>query len=504
MRFRILVGFVILAGFALAFAATRGRTLPLGIHTLHADDPSLRRVQALGAQYVVQVFAWDEIEPTRDEFHWEYTDWLLRAADFYNLRVIARLDKPPQWAASVSAGLSAPPRNLNDYGDFVAAVASRYQGRLAGYIIWNEPNLAREWGNLPPDPVAYAGLLGTAASRIRQFDPHTPIVSAGLAPTNETSDRGMDDRAFLSAMYSAGARDSFDVLGAHPYAFQYPPDDLRGAHRGLNLARLEDLRDIMVANGDAAKPVWVTEFGYTTQSPPDSPQLGVTQSQQAEYTARAYELLRSGYDWVQLFTVWNLAQGLAAGDEQAGYSLTSVDGSPRPVYAAIQDMQKQSSVAALGQSISQLVNSPPLQSDYSILARDAVVHLGDSEYPAPWVPLYGDRNPSADWQGEFYLRSADLQGKRRTANWKLTLELMQVNDFDSRVLINGQAVQPAYLPTADFTSIWVSARFQVPAAVLQVGRNVVALHDGKLFPAFQQLGFTWDDFQVRNVTLSAP
>ena len=117
MRVRILIGLLILGGIVLAYALTRERTLPLGIHTLHADDPVLRQVRSLGAQYVVQVFAWDEIEPTRDEFHWEYTDWLLRAADYYHLRVIARLDKPPAWAArppprSRTRCLSAAPQHF--------------------------------------------------------------------------------------------------------------------------------------------------------------------------------------------------------------------------------------------------------------------------------------------------------------------------------------------------------------------------------------------------------
>ena len=76
-----------LALLALAWS-TRGRALPLSIHTLHADDAELQQIRDLGATSVVQVFSWSEIEPTRGEFHWEYTDWLMRAAAYYHLRVI--------------------------------------------------------------------------------------------------------------------------------------------------------------------------------------------------------------------------------------------------------------------------------------------------------------------------------------------------------------------------------------------------------------------------------
>ncbi len=521
----VLPGLFIVLG--AAYLITRGRTLSLGVHTLHPQDQELQRAGDLGAGYIVQVFAWSEIEPSPGEFHWEYTDWMLRAADYYNLRIVARLDKPPAWAASSSSGLSAPPKSIDDYAAFVAQVAARYRGHIAGYIVWNEPNLAREWGNRRPDPAAYTALLQAASSQIRSIDPAARVLSAGLAPTNEHSDAALDDRGYLRAMYAARARGAFDILATHPYAFANPPDDPRGAHGGLNFARLQDLRDIMVENGDAGKPVWITEFGYTTAPPPGSADLLVTEDQQAQYLARAFEIARERWDWVHVFTIWNLADattlqgndaaprgqqgatvpGNSAADDasdQAGYSLARTDGSLKPAYTAVRALSKESPIAAIAGTIDRAITPHPPSSEFPVLARDSIVHLGDSEYGLPWVPLYLNRNPSTDWEGEFYLREADLQGARRGQAWTLTMELMQVNDFDSRVLVNDQPTRPAYLPTEDFTGIWVTAQFQIPASVLRVGGNVVALQDGRLFPAFQQLGFTWDDFQVRNVVLRAP
>jgi hypothetical protein len=502
MRTRLILGIGILAVVIASVWLTRGRALPLGIHTLHADDSDLQQIRGLGATSVIQVFSWSEIEPTRGEFHWEYTDWLVRAAEYYHLRVVARLDQAPRWAANASGALDAPPTHLNDYGDFVAQVAARYRGRIAAYIIWNEPNLAREWGNQPPDPAAYVALLKTASARLRAIDPHARVVSAGLAPTNDQGASAMDDRAYLRAMYAAGARDAFDILGAHPYSFANPPDDPRGAHGGLNFLRLQDLRDTMVANGDAAKPIWITEFGYPTDAPAGAAPLRVSEDDQARWLVRAYELARTQMPYVDLFTLWNLTRQSPAADEQAGYSLIHADGTPKPAYVQVRAMQKESPAATVAASVSSWFAAPPARSTFTVLARDAIVHLGDSEYPLPWVPLYLTKNPSTTWTGEFYLTPTDLSS--RGAPWSLTMELMQVNDFDTRVLVNDQPVDPPYLPTEDFTSIWVSAQFQVPANVLRVGRNTVTLRDGKLFPAFQQLGYTWDDFQVRNVILKRP
>lgn len=484
----------------LAFWATRGRTLPLALHVLRADDASLQQIRDLQGQYVVQVFAWSEIEPTRGEFHWEYSDWLVRAAEYYGLRIVARLDKPPQWAAPASTALNTPPKRLEDYSDFVARVAERYRGRIAAYVIWNEPNLAREWGNQPPDPAAYTQLLKLASAQLRAVDPKALILSAGLAPTNEHGPQAMDDRDFLRGMYLAGALHIFDILAAHPYPFAHSPDDPHSAHTGLNFARLYDVRDVMLANGDSS-PIWITEFGYPTDVPGDD---WLDERKQADWLPRAYTIARDQMPFIELFTVWNLTRESPLADEQASYSLVRPDGSLRPAYVTVRTMEKESPAANAVAHLAPFFSRATPRSTFPVLAQDAIVHLGDSEYPSPWVPLYQTRNPSVEWTGEFYLRSVDFSNTPRQAPWRLTMELMQVNDFDTRVLVNDQPVAPAYLPTEDFTSAWVTAQFQVAGEQLHVGRNTVTLRDGKLFPAFQQLGYTWDDFQARNVVLLKP
>ena len=479
-------------------ASATERALPLGIHTLSADDAALHQVHDIGAQYVVQVFAWREIEPTRGEFHWEYTDWLLRAADYYHLRVIARLDQTPDWAAKGSTALNAPPEDDGDYGDFVAAVAERYRGRIPAYIIWNEPNLAREWGNRPPDPAAYAALLKLAAARVRAADPAASVLSAGLASTNENDGLAMDDRVFLRALYAAGGGASFDILAAHPYPFAHPPEDARGTDAGLNFNRIQDWRDIMVANGDADKPIWITEFGYPTETPPNQTALRVSEPDQARWTVEAYEMARQEMPYVQLFTVWNLTRESPATNDQAGYSLIRADGSPKPVFADLRAAPKESPLAAMVASVSARFSAPAPHSVLPVLAPDITVHLGGTQLDPPWVPLYANKTPSTVWTGTFYLNAQDLHP------WRLTMELMQVNELDNRVLVNGQPVDPPFLPAEDFTSIWVSAAFQVSRNTLHVGANTVTVLDAKLFPSAQSPGFVWDNLQIRNVVLRQP
>jgi len=224
-----------------------------GVHTIRADDRILSLAAEAGFNWIVEVFSWQEIEPVPGEYHWERTDWLVQACRYYGLRLVARLDHPPEWAFSQDE--NGPPVDAKAYARFAGTVAQRYQGKVQAYIIWNEPNLAQEWGGRPPDPAAYVELLEVAYHAIKKADPQAMVVSAGLAPTNLLDETAMDDRLFLREMYAAGAKPFFDVLGAHPYGFAYPPDDPPGTHEGLNFSRLAELRQIMVENADAAKPV---------------------------------------------------------------------------------------------------------------------------------------------------------------------------------------------------------------------------------------------------------
>ncbi|MEW5719167.1 MAG: glycosyl hydrolase [Chloroflexota bacterium] len=347
----------------------------IAVHTLRADDEMLRLAADAGFDAVVQVFSWREIEPRRGDWYWEHPDFLLRAAEYYDLDVIARLDQQPYWATKPEREGNTPPDNLDDYANFARAVAQRYRNRIKGYVVWNEPNLAREWGSRPPDAVAYTEMLCRAYRAIKSVDARALVVSAGLAPTNDQNANAQDDRVFLETMYRAGARECFDVLGVHAYGFGYPPDDPRGAHQGLNLARVDDLREIMQIYGDASKPVWITELGWTTRATDAHAWQVISPQQQADYLSRAWQRVAREWDWVHVATIWNLSHG--AVNEMAGYSLLNEDGKPKPAYNALRvelDARWNQRLARWANRVTRVDPTP-----IPILAADEIVHLGDND-----------------------------------------------------------------------------------------------------------------------------
>jgi len=200
-----------------------------------------------------------------------------------------------------------------------------------------------------------------------------------LSSTNSQSAQAMDDRLFLEGIYRAGARPFFDVLGAHPYGFAYPPDDPHGAHQGLNLNRIQDLRAIMDQWGDEAKPIWGTEVGWTTHGVGEHAWLTISPQKQADYLVRAWEMTGAEFPWLHVFTLWNLAYGLPQSDEKAGYSILHEDGTPKPAYEALRAAFALDPRQSRSVYLDALVPLLPDRFPILFLARDEEVHLGDSE-----------------------------------------------------------------------------------------------------------------------------
>lgn len=467
-----------------------------GMHTLRADAKELALVKEAGFDWVVQLLSWREIARWRRLYHWEHPDAVVRGAEYYGPNLVVRLDQQPDWARAQPAE-NGPPDDLADYGEFVHDVARRYKGRIKAYIIWNEPNLALEWGGQPPDPAAYVEMLKLAYVKIKEADPDTLVVSAGLAPTNERSDKALDDRLYLQAMYNAGAKGYFDILGAHVYGFAYPPDDPHGAHQGLNMARVQDLREIMVANSDGAKPIWATELGWTSAPTEQQAWQRVSPDEQAAYLVRAFQRAQEEWPWLQLVTVWNLSHGLQLEDERAGYSVLGPKGEPKPAYIALHDMPKRGLLRSLEEmtDLGREVLADRWREEHPrALEEDVVIHLGDNRWPTPWVPLYQGLLPSTVWRGEFYVRDPG------EGSWTLYVDAMQNNERGNYLMVNGRPLEPPYFPVEDYSRSWFSLGYQVPADYLQVDLNEVTVVVGKAIPARHHPG-TYEDLQFRDIVL---
>ncbi|MBK7915855.1 MAG: family 14 glycosylhydrolase [Chloroflexi bacterium] len=335
-----------------------------GIHIsqwwqLDALDRDLKLAQDMGFGWIKQSFSWRDIEGYgKNQFDWFRPDVIVDSVENAGLKLIVRIDRQPLWSVrslpDEKITPNQPPVDYQDFADFCGVLATRYKGRIAAYQVWNEPNLSREWGNESPDPAAYTELLRVCYQAIKAADPEAIVISAGLAPTGTQPPAAMPDTDFLQGMYNAGASNYFDVLGLHAPGFKAPPelsaDEVAASYeygqgRWFAFRHVEDMRAIMVANGDGAKQVAIMEMGWILNQDlhPDYTWHGVTEAEQADYLVRAYQYAQENWQpWIGLMTTIYMADATwtAEANEQWWWSIVLPDGTPRLAYGALKAMPK--------------------------------------------------------------------------------------------------------------------------------------------------------------------
>lgn len=305
-------------------------------------------IQLMAFSHVKQTFAWEDIELAPNEFSFDRAEQLLTDLESKHLRVVARLSEAPDWTHPNASGafVDAPPEDFALFGHFCGALAARFRGRIHAYQIWNEPNLAREWGGQTPNAAGYVGLLKACSDAIRAVDPDAILISAGLAPTGNYDATAHPDDLYLQAMYDAGFQRYIDVVGMHAPGFSAPAADPAtgaGGHRFFTFRRVEDLRRIMVANGDAARQVAILETGWTTdQQNPDYQWFAVDETAQARYLVEAYRYAAENWrPWVGLMSaIYIAAPDWTEANEEWWWAITTPTGYTRPAYIELANMAK--------------------------------------------------------------------------------------------------------------------------------------------------------------------
>jgi hypothetical protein len=299
---------------------------------------SLIETREMGAPTIVEFFPWAYIEHTEGRYDWSSADRIVRHAGNQGLRIIARMGLVPAWARpqetlETTTLNTLPEESYPDFARFVAEFAARYAGVIDQIIIWNEPNLAFEWGFEQVDPAGYARLLEAVYAPAHAANPQVQIVAAPLAPTLEPpgSAAGLDDLLYLQALYEAGAAPYFDALAMHTYGFTTPPGGDPAPDK-LNFRRAELLREVMVEHGDAAKPVYITETGWNDNA---RWAYGVLPSLRVQYTIDALTLAAEAWPWAETVCLWMLRTPADSFSYPDDFTLLTTQFERKPIYDAV-------------------------------------------------------------------------------------------------------------------------------------------------------------------------
>jgi hypothetical protein len=284
---------------------------------------------AAGVKWVRIDMGWASLQGARDTYSQWYVDMVDRTVDAARargIRVLGTLWMTPSWANG-GAGAIAPPTNAADYATALGWAAKHWQGRVDAWEVWNEPNLSSFWGGTTAQ---YVQLLKAAYPAVKANDPGALVVLGGPSE---------NDTSWLASAYAAGMRGSFDVLSTHPYmgmadAPPEQPDD--GSI--WTISHVAAVHNMMVANGDGSKPIWFTEFGWSSHdnwAGVENWNRGVTAQQQGDYFVRAVKYIAANYPYVTN-VFWYEERNNASGNVQLdNYGLLNRDLTPKPAYTAI-------------------------------------------------------------------------------------------------------------------------------------------------------------------------
>ncbi len=300
---------------------------------------TFRLIREMGATRIVEFFPWAYIQPRKNQLNWFQADRLVQHAEEQGIQIIARMGLVPEWARPPNTTFNhIEDDTFEAFADFIASFAQRYAGKISHIIIWNEPNLAFEWGYQDFSPERYTAMLEAIYPQVKAANPDIVILAGALAPTLEPdgSPNGLNDLTYLRRMYEAEAGSSFDALAVHSYgqvtsAFDQPATDQ------INFRRTELLHDIMHEFGDRDKLIYITESGWN-----DHPRWiqAVSPAQRVANTLDALAWSANNWPWVENTCIWLFRYTRPTGTYRDNFTIVTPDFQIKPIYYAVQSFAR--------------------------------------------------------------------------------------------------------------------------------------------------------------------
>ena len=307
-----------------------------------ANGPAISNAIASGAQYVRLFLLWHDAEPSSkgsyDNNLLASYNQTLNKLNAAGVKVVFVVTSAPQWASG-STDSAVPPRHASDYGDFVGAMANKFAGKVAAWEVWNEEDETGFW-HPTPDAATYVGLLRAAYPAVKAQDPAAQVLMGPLVG---------NDYDFLSQVYAAGGKGSFDGVSVHTdtACLVDGPDSFyrdNGHLARYTFLGYREVHQTMVANGDGDKPIWMTELGWSSTTSTcqrgtfaGQKPAGVTPAQQATFLSQAFHCMAAD-PYLQV-AIWFTEQDdpSQATDELRHYGLLDSSWVPKPAFTAFRN-----------------------------------------------------------------------------------------------------------------------------------------------------------------------
>jgi hypothetical protein len=281
---------------------------------------------ATGAGYIRFDFSWGYIQSGGStSYNWAQTDRVVDAAIAKGFKILPVVSHLPGWAGTPST------MNATHFQNFSYQLGLRYIPKgIVDWELWNEANIQ---GFSPANYVNKILIPGSNGIRqaAAQLGKTVTIVTTGLSPaaTNGTHWSMLD---YVTGIYANGGKTYFDAVGVHPYTWPHDPKVMTNWNW---LKKTPELYDVMVANGDGHKKLWVTEMGYPTNSGTN----GISEALQAQYIQDAYDIWKAFSFAGGPYLMYSYKDlGTDPNNPEHYFGIVRYDGTLKPSHAAVTAM----------------------------------------------------------------------------------------------------------------------------------------------------------------------
>ncbi|NCC32521.1 MAG: hypothetical protein EOM24_10945 [Chloroflexia bacterium] len=202
------------------------------------------------------------------------------------INILGLLTYNPAWFKGKNP---LPEEWITDWGDYVYQTVARYgreRNQITYWELWNEPNLAASGYESGLYTVAdFVRILEVGRAAALAADPRAKIVMGGLSSiwSVPPSEHYYDYFDYLDRVGQLGGWKHVDIIAIHPYRPDAPEGDAWRRDQSLTFGQeMQRLDDILRTYG--AKPVWLTEWGWSTTRS----WQGVDEDTQAFFLVRSY------------------------------------------------------------------------------------------------------------------------------------------------------------------------------------------------------------------------
>jgi polysaccharide biosynthesis protein PslG len=253
-------------------------------------------------------FGWDDYEPTRGAYDFEWLEEFVQAAETHAIELRPYIGYTPEWAG-VPRGedevvWNNPPASMDDWYQFVFRLTSALSdhSNVLSYEIYNEENVSFWWDGSVEH---YKETLETGSEAVRAGHPDAQVILGGMV---------YPDIEWLESIAESGGSDFYAVTPFHAYPETWTPDSVR-VENYLDAS----FRESFVALNDSlggSNPIWINEMGFATTP-------GKTERQQANWWARAVStyLAEPAIEHIGIYEIKDLSPERDAIGDAANYHL---------------------------------------------------------------------------------------------------------------------------------------------------------------------------------------